>query len=609
VSTTDAIRRHFAVFALYAALTVALTWPLAAHLDTFLADRGDPVLNCWIIDWGCHALTHAPLHLFAAPIFHPAKLPLAYSEHMTGIDLVVLPLHVFGAPAIAVYNIALLLGFAFAGFGAFVLARMLVASDVAAFVAGVFTAFVSFKFDHLSHLQVIWTGWLPLMLAALVAYWRRGRPRDALLLAAAFVMNGLTNVYWLAFGGTALVLTIAFLAAFGERRDAAFGRRLAVALVIACAVLLPFLIPYQIVSAMYRMWRTSLDSRTGSATLFDWLMPFEGNRWYGWVGVQRAHPERRLFLGVMPIVLALCAFFRGPHAAPPRGRTRASAPPAKPLDAAIAVFTIAAIFVARRHQADVPLTIAIALALVRFAPQLRTIIHNSRFTLEEWCAALWVLVGMVGAFGEHAFLHPFLFRIVPIFRATRTPARWVVILHTGLAVFIAIGVNELLKRTRRRHAVAAIIVALTILELIPNRIAWAEEPNQQAPVYRWLKRSRPEVIVELPVSFDENEAAYLLAQTYHRVPTMNGVSGFDPPVHRRLIEYSTSGAYDDAFYDLLASNGCRVLIVHEALLGDHASALHAWLVREVTRGRLQPLERFGEDDVYAIGGVTELLNG
>ena len=36
-------------------------------------------------------------------------------------------------------------------------------------MAGIFFAFVSFKFDHLAHLQNISSGWLPLILAAMIA--------------------------------------------------------------------------------------------------------------------------------------------------------------------------------------------------------------------------------------------------------------------------------------------------------------------------------------------------------------------------------------------------------------------------------------------------------
>ena len=44
---------------------------------------------------------------------------------------------------------------------AFVLARLVTRDAPASLTAGVFYAFVSFKFDHLAHVQVIASGWIP----------------------------------------------------------------------------------------------------------------------------------------------------------------------------------------------------------------------------------------------------------------------------------------------------------------------------------------------------------------------------------------------------------------------------------------------------------------
>jgi hypothetical protein len=67
--------REVALFGFYAVVAIILTWPLAANLPTAVSDLGDPLLNAWILDWNCYALTHKPLHLFNAPIFFPAKFP------------------------------------------------------------------------------------------------------------------------------------------------------------------------------------------------------------------------------------------------------------------------------------------------------------------------------------------------------------------------------------------------------------------------------------------------------------------------------------------------------------------------------------------------------
>src|SRR5438552_17867520 len=94
------MRRRFAretlIFLFFLLLSVVLTWPLARHLRTAVSDLGDPLLNTFIVDWDVYALTHEPLHLFDAPFYAPGKYPLAYSENMTAIELLMIPLLLLG---------------------------------------------------------------------------------------------------------------------------------------------------------------------------------------------------------------------------------------------------------------------------------------------------------------------------------------------------------------------------------------------------------------------------------------------------------------------------------------------------------------------------------
>lgn len=571
MTSVRAVVRDAAIFLFYLALAVALTWPLATNLSTAVADRGDPLLNAWIIDWVCHALTHAPLHLFDAPIFHPAMLPLALSEHMTGVALLVLPFHLAGVGAVSVYNIAILLSFAISGYGAFVLARLVMRDRqsclsgqagllVPQVLAGIFYAFVSFKFDHLSHVQIIASGWIPLTLAALLAFWRSGRATHASLFAAAFAMNGLTNVYWLLFTTFAVAMTILFLEITGHPFH---RRRLAFALCGAAIVLLPFLVPYRIVSNEYRMKRSSIESRGGSATWDDWLAASPSSLLYGREGA--GHAERHLFPGLLPIALAAFAFLPLRVVRPRLKR---------PFAIAAVACSILGIALVPLHRSDVPFTMAVALALASLPVK-------KLDEPEKWVAVIWVAIGVIGSFGENSFLHSFLFRVFEPLHATRTPARWAIIAYCGLAVLAAIGASKL---PRLRVP----LLALSIVEVLA-RITWQRLPAEFPPVYHWLAQNRPACAIELPIGWDETEAYYVLASTIHRVPIMNGISGFDPPLHEALRKH----AYDDAMLDLIARNGATVVVIHPT--AEERS--RAW----VDRGRLREIVRFADGDaVYAI---------
>jgi hypothetical protein len=280
---------------LFLGLSVGMTWPLVLNLSRAVSDPGDPYIVIWFLDWDWWATFHAPLSLFHANSFYPAQYSLAFSENLYGVAMLLFPLRLFGVGAISAYNIALLAGFAFSGFGAYVLGRRLTGSLpgswIAGVAAGVFYAFLSYRFTHLSHLQHIWGGWLPLMLAALLAYAERPTRRRAIVFAAMFLMNGLTNIHYLFFGALAIAITAALLLPRSAWRE------LGMATAGALAVLAPFLYPYAAAARLYGMTRTWEEVAHYSAVAMDWLP-----------GII-AEPERRLYPGALAYLVALAALW------------------------------------------------------------------------------------------------------------------------------------------------------------------------------------------------------------------------------------------------------------------------------------------------------------
>ena len=64
----DRVRDTLTATAAYVALTIALTWPLAAGLTRDVpSDFGDPLLNSWILSWDAR-------HVLDALAGHPAAL-------------------------------------------------------------------------------------------------------------------------------------------------------------------------------------------------------------------------------------------------------------------------------------------------------------------------------------------------------------------------------------------------------------------------------------------------------------------------------------------------------------------------------------------------------
>ena len=276
---------------LFVVLSIAFTWPLAPNLSRAVADPGDPLINIWILDWDWWATLHQPLALFHANAFHPAPYTLAYSENLYGLAVLLFPLRALGVGPVAAYNVAMLAGFAFCGFAAYLLGLRLTGSWAAGMAAGVFYAFVPFRFVHLSHVQHVWGGWLPLLLVALLAYHDRPTWKRAWLLAAVFVMNGLTNVHYLLFGALAIAITAALLI------PRAHWRPLAATMFVAVLALLPFLYPYTQVG----MVRTAEEVLRYSAMPGDWLPG-------------TTESEKKLWPGFLTVLVSALALFAGQRA-------------------------------------------------------------------------------------------------------------------------------------------------------------------------------------------------------------------------------------------------------------------------------------------------------
>jgi hypothetical protein len=579
------LKRTLLAFLFFLALAVALTWPLGLHLGSVLADLGDSALNTFILDWVCHALLHAPLHLYDAPIFVPDQYPLAYSENMIGIAILMLPLHAIGA--VALHNLALLLGFATSALGAFLLARHITRDTMASLIAGVFYGFTNFKFDHIVHLQIVWSAWLPLLLLATLLYWRTPDRKRAAFLGVAFAMNGLSNVYFLLMGGFATLATIGFLAAVEPRRDGPFWKRLAIALGIACIVLIPVLMPYAIVSHLYGFKHPPGEVRGGSAQLQHWLIASPFDWLYGRPDPGNRASERHLFPGMVILVLCVVASVAR-----------------RPSTSSLATLGMTLIprvdFTVRGHRLisfdnlAIPIFVAVLIALIWMARNgmLERWVARSRFSAEEWCGMVWLVIGFIASLGMYGFLHHALYRLIPPFAAIRVPARWAVIAEVGLAVWGAIGAAELLKRGPRA-VIGTLLLAATIVEVIPHRFEWHEVPPV-APVYLWLRDAKPGVAIELPMSGHAEQTLYLLASTTHHQPIMNGASGWDGPTHLRLNAKWTAGELDDHFFRTLERAHCRVVIVHRALLREHQAETDAFV------RRLHYFRSFGTDDVYIL---------
>ena len=183
----------------YVALTVVLTWPLVVQLPVVLAsDLGDPVLNTWIIWWNAHAV---PLtaRWWDGPMFWPSSGSLAFSETLIGLMPITTPIQWLGGSPSTAYNVAFFLTFPLSALATHALVFRLTRRHDAALLGGLIYGFHPFRVAHFPQIQVMTSYWMPTALLGLHAYLESKRRPWLWLSAGAWLMQALSNGYYLLF--------------------------------------------------------------------------------------------------------------------------------------------------------------------------------------------------------------------------------------------------------------------------------------------------------------------------------------------------------------------------------------------------------------------------
>jgi len=304
-STNPGLREVALVAALLAAVTAFVMWPLFGDITNhFPVGDSDPKLNSWMLAWGADRLPHGLIGFWSPPIFYPYQHTLAYSEHLLGVSAVVAPVQWIFGNATLTYNIALLLSYVVAGTSSYVLARSLTGSRSAGLIAAFGFAFAPYRWAQLTHLQVLWTAWLPLALWALHNAFLTGRAVFWVACLGAALLQVLSSGYSafqvaMAFGLVGLARVVKYGA------DRAFLRRFTLAALAGALVLSSMVVTY------YKVWSgrepTPGDLVAYSADLATYLDVYPDLPAASYLpGV--AQDEGHLFPGLVVVALTLIAF-------------------------------------------------------------------------------------------------------------------------------------------------------------------------------------------------------------------------------------------------------------------------------------------------------------
>jgi hypothetical protein len=549
------------VLAALVGIALVVTFPLVLHLTTYLPnDLGDPVLNAWILWWDATAIGKGLHQLWDAPSYFPYAHTLAYSDHLLGIAMLTAPLQWLTSNPVLVYNLAFIGSYANAGFGVYLLARLLTGRRDAAAVAAAIYAFSAFRVAHFAHLQWLMTGWLPLSLWALHRYFATGAWRYLLASGFFYVMQCLTANYFAYFG--LLPLAAVGIAEMWRRRPA-LGRTavhvIAVA-VLAALVLAPIARVYYRVRQENNFRRTPEEIVRLSADVSDYLRGH--NRIWLWRRARRGTGEHELFPGAVALVLA------GVTLSTRRGR----ATPHVGLYAAIAatafVLSLGPHPAAWGHRAAIP--------------------------------------------GPYQLL----LDVVPGLDGLRAVSRMGLLVILALSVLAAQGAVIVFDRVASgRTWVVAVLGALIVAEswAVPVRTAFFDpipDPDDRR-AYEFLRQSAAGPVLELPFAIDDEarQMTYQYLTLVHGHRTINGHSSYDPPL-LRLLSARDQGFGDSshlgAAIACVRALGARYVVVHGGRFGS--PAMEASLIRELENGQSAARHDFGRTAVFTLADDDRPMN-
>ncbi|HTH00865.1 MAG TPA: hypothetical protein VL882_11410 [Vicinamibacterales bacterium] len=304
--SATSVRDTVASLVAFTLLACVMMWQQVWHIGDSAVPHQDTYFNMWRLHWIAHALATSPTSIFNANIFYPEPRTLLFSDAMLVQGITAAPMIWFGIRPVLVQNIMLLGAIVVSATTMFALVHSLTRSRGAAILAGTIFAFAPYRFEHIMHMELQWTMWVPLAFLALHRTFNNYRVRDGLMCGGAVALQMLSSVYYGIFLAT-LIAIGSLLLLIGKPWTT--NRRamipLAAGAVLALALTGAYARPY--LHARDRVGERPVDEiQAFAARPADYLVVPHTNWLYGrWQ--TRGEMERRLFPGAIALLLATVA--------------------------------------------------------------------------------------------------------------------------------------------------------------------------------------------------------------------------------------------------------------------------------------------------------------
>jgi hypothetical protein len=576
---------------LFIALSLLMTFPLILHLEDHIpSDRVDPLYTVWVMNWELKSGLRGFQGFFNAPIFHPHTGTLLYADFLPALTLLAAPLYLLHPHWVWVYNILFIFAYVLCGWGMYRLVLYLTGERVAAFTAGLIFAFFTYRFAHISHLELLTMGWMPFLFLSLFKFFDRPAVRHILGIGLFFVLQTWSCAYYGAFLGIFFAVALFYLTSKTKAyRRLIYWKRMLLLAGSGLLFLVPYYLPYLIVHQKMLFSRSPDEVVRFSAQLQFFLSVPRWTSLWGRVFRSQPSPEWIRYPGIVAVALAAAgAVLYGKTYGRELGRE------GKKLFLGWDLLVILAGLAWLQIDAQaagmgallrmgIPCLLLLSIGLRvwlagrrkrtdAFSPPLRSLALRLflAILLASWLLSLGPRILL---FDKPLAVGPYklLYEGIPGFQGLRAPGRLIVITMLAAAVLAGTAVARWSARIKPMAGRAALGGLLTILVLadyaaVPLPLAEVPVGKKIPPIYEFLRgQTAPDALIEFPLPMTPREngrnALLMYYSIYHGKPLVQGYSGYFPPGYTAVREVLENFPSDKTI-GLLRDLGVGYVIVH-----------------------------------------------
>jgi hypothetical protein len=580
----------FVVLGLFVVFALVMTYPLVFQMGHSVpADLGDPLYTIWLLNWEIKQAAHGFGSFFNANDFFPHTGTLLYADYVPGLALMAAPVFALTGNIILAYNAVFLFSFILCAWGAYRLVLYLFKSRPAAFITGLIFAFFTYRFAHLSHIELLTFGWLPLFFLSLFKWIDRPAPRHVLGMGLYFVFQTWCCAYYGAYFAPFAAAGLLYLGVKTKvRLRRGFWKDVFLLAAVTIPPLVAFYLPFILVHRKMLFTRGMDEVLRYSAELQYFVSVTRQTLPWKWLFRSQESAEWILYPGIIAVILALLGsalylrVYRKEVAAEKKTSIVA-------WDALMVLALLAGLQLKRPGGASAGppwLLLGVVLALMAAA---RTAWAWKKRTAERTPPATSSLAVRFFIFvGAAAFLlsmgpeirlnfkpllvGPYLlfYKFVPGFQGLRAPGRITVVMMLALAVVGAwafVRVTAKIRKPAIKTGLAGLIGLLVLADFSAFPIVMAEVPVIP-PVYLAIcDLPDSATFIELPMpgqnwSYEDWRGALrMYYSTIHGKRIANGYSGYYPPGFK-IIRDAMEGFPAPRALKLLRDLGITHILVH-----------------------------------------------